>query len=426
MKRLFLWILMICASASPSDATTYYVAANGSDDSTGTTTAKAWKTLAKVNAASLSAGDVVLFRRGNVWQGGLVAPSSGSAGNPIAFGAYGAGDKPSITGGIPTRGWSNAGQAANVWKYVKANTDSVYALWFGTALGTRVMTVAALNGDKKWQVWPDSLKVYLASASDTSSVVRSKDFCLNTNGKTYLSFSDLAFSYGSGGTAANGGGNVKLTGDYITLSRCLSEHSGGGQHVLLLGGNFTASFNLIRSEPSIGGIYNYGDSNSLLNNTILNASRSITVENGVAGTVIKNNLLSGAAVQFLYLIGTSTYTGANNLFFDPIYTNKWRKGSTTASSLSGSGGWYALSGQDSTLTSRTAYPKLTTYGAPGAGSPAINAGDNTLFSGTVADYRDKRVKGIRDIGAMEYVGRRSGGGISSELPQEISNEIRNW
>ena len=49
-------------------AATYYVdSVNGGDSNSGLTQAAAWKTIAKVNAANLSAGDSVLFVAGGVW-----------------------------------------------------------------------------------------------------------------------------------------------------------------------------------------------------------------------------------------------------------------------------------------------------------------------------------------------------------------------
>jgi hypothetical protein len=47
--------------ASPMFATTYYVCPNGNDLAPGTLPIFAWKTIAKVNQASLHSGDQVLF-----------------------------------------------------------------------------------------------------------------------------------------------------------------------------------------------------------------------------------------------------------------------------------------------------------------------------------------------------------------------------
>ncbi len=92
--------LVWCLLASiPAHATTYYVAAAGSDSNNGTSTGTPWQTISKVNGSTFSAGDSVLFNRGDVWYGSsLTAPSSGSSGSPITFGAYGSGANPVIKG----------------------------------------------------------------------------------------------------------------------------------------------------------------------------------------------------------------------------------------------------------------------------------------------------------------------------------------
>jgi hypothetical protein len=85
--------------ALPGSATTYYVAAAGNDSSSGTDSGHPWQTIAKINSASFSPGDFVLFNRGDAWYGtSLNVPSGGSSGSPITFGAYGSGANPILKG----------------------------------------------------------------------------------------------------------------------------------------------------------------------------------------------------------------------------------------------------------------------------------------------------------------------------------------
>ncbi len=110
--RIDLWLIcIIFLAAIPARATTYYVAAAGSDSNSGTDSGHPWQTVAKVNAATFSAGDSVLFNRGDAWYGtALVAPSSGSSGSPITFGAYGSGANPIVKGStlLATSGYTLA------------------------------------------------------------------------------------------------------------------------------------------------------------------------------------------------------------------------------------------------------------------------------------------------------------------------------
>ena len=105
------WLLAVLLCLPPvARAATYYVDHDsGSDANSGLSESAAWKSINKVNHASLAPGDQVLFRRGQVWHESLVVPSSGAAGDPIVFGAYGSGDLPLIDAMTPVTGWTALG-----------------------------------------------------------------------------------------------------------------------------------------------------------------------------------------------------------------------------------------------------------------------------------------------------------------------------
>ena len=115
MKKLLLvglcMVWTVCAHA-----TTYYVSHQGRDRHTGTSPQQAWRTLAKVNAMmkSFRPGDVILFRRGDRFAGQLIVTTSGAAGQPITFGAYGTGDRPIIDGFRRLSQWTAVGN--QLWK----------------------------------------------------------------------------------------------------------------------------------------------------------------------------------------------------------------------------------------------------------------------------------------------------------------------
>jgi hypothetical protein len=95
--------------------TIYYVDTAADAGGNGTTSATtgancAWDTIADVNAASFSAGDSVLFKRGCTWLETLTVPSSGTAlGGQITFGAYGIGADPIISGDVDSSGTHSVG-----------------------------------------------------------------------------------------------------------------------------------------------------------------------------------------------------------------------------------------------------------------------------------------------------------------------------
>ena len=69
VKNLFIAIFStLCFTAN---ATTYYFAANGNDNNSGTTSSSPWQSLNKLNSLNLQPGDNVLFRSGDTFYGGL-------------------------------------------------------------------------------------------------------------------------------------------------------------------------------------------------------------------------------------------------------------------------------------------------------------------------------------------------------------------
>src|SRR4029079_14089333 len=63
--------------------------------------------------SSLQAGDVILFKRGYVFYGGILIKKSGSSRAPIKFDAYGSGVRPIITGFTDVTSWTSIGD--NLW-----------------------------------------------------------------------------------------------------------------------------------------------------------------------------------------------------------------------------------------------------------------------------------------------------------------------
>ncbi|NQX59654.1 right-handed parallel beta-helix repeat-containing protein [Paenibacillus qinlingensis] len=112
---LFLFLCVgLLSVLSLSDVTyaagaTYYVDASaGNNSNDGTSSATAWQTITKVNGVSLQPGDQVLFKRGEIWQGSTLRPSSsGVDENPIRYGSYGDPTlgKPIISGGTRIDTW---------------------------------------------------------------------------------------------------------------------------------------------------------------------------------------------------------------------------------------------------------------------------------------------------------------------------------
>lgn len=89
----------------------YYIdATNGDDSNSGKSELKAWKTLSKVNAKTLSPGDTVLLKCNNEWNEVFQPKGSGNINSKIVITSYGKGLKPIINaqGRIPSTGTYSA------------------------------------------------------------------------------------------------------------------------------------------------------------------------------------------------------------------------------------------------------------------------------------------------------------------------------
>ena len=101
IRRIAAMLLMTGAAM----ATTYYVDPAGSNANDGLSPQTAWRTLLKVGISTFQPGDQILFKRDAVWNEWLTPLSSGTAGNPIKFDAYGNGRPPEFTGRYQTKGF---------------------------------------------------------------------------------------------------------------------------------------------------------------------------------------------------------------------------------------------------------------------------------------------------------------------------------
>ena len=128
-------------------AVTYYVdAQKGNDQHTGTSKASPWKSLGKVENASLLPGDTVRFKRGSEFTGPLIIRQSGQADNYIVLSDYGESQAPAPAFTNPVCEQGNFGNCIRV----KGSYVIVENLYFHH-------TAAFKNGDYEtdggWPVW---------------------------------------------------------------------------------------------------------------------------------------------------------------------------------------------------------------------------------------------------------------------------------
>ena len=130
-----LWLRLLAFSiptaaavaAAPQPRTFHVDAVRGDDTGDGLRPQTAWRSLQKVNRASLSPGDRVLFHRGQTWRGQLL-PRSGEASAVITYGAFGDGPKPVLLGSVAAdqpEDWVPAGEGLWATAPVRFETAGV-------------------------------------------------------------------------------------------------------------------------------------------------------------------------------------------------------------------------------------------------------------------------------------------------------------
>lgn len=225
MKQLILIIFLFIASIT--NAATYRVATDGSGNYT---------TIAQVNAASFSAGDSVLFRRGDTWRGTLLLPSGGSSGNHVIYGAYGTGPKPKFYGSEVETSWTNV--SGNIWESVSNFTDP-YALSYdgciyfmetdGSISWGRVQkaNTGACVVEYDW-TWSGN-KIFIYSPTNPNTrydgvEITQRNDVVMMNHRNYITIENFEVAFGG----FHGIGETWPEGNYtgLVIQNCHSHHHG--------------------------------------------------------------------------------------------------------------------------------------------------------------------------------------------------------
>lgn len=276
-------VTVMGSPAPPTNAGTannaYYVDASaGKDSNDGRSPTTAWRTIAKVNASSFSAGDQVLFKRGEVWREQLTVPSSGSAGKPIIFGAYSSGVAPAIAGSDEVTGWiadAGSGTRPSIPKVYSATSSFMPEALFrnGVKLGTAKSALNGLNSDDDW--YDDGASIYLYSSHDPladllEATNRSRSYGIHVAGKSYVTIQNLQVRQAS---AFNVETNASTWIVYSGIESLQAQSSGfnieNGCNFVTIGGG-----SLIHDN----GFAELGDRNGIGIGSLGNGSSNITVQ----------------------------------------------------------------------------------------------------------------------------------------------------
>ena len=174
---------------------TYYVDSSvGNDSNDGLSPTTAWRTIAKVNAFSFSPGDSIQFNKGCTWREMLTPSSSGSAANPITFGAYGSGPNPIISGSDLLTTWTTEGSYYYKTVALGPSVNAVTQAFFdGASLATVASKGALVTG--KWWWDAANMRVYIYDNPAGHTVeANTRLRALTLTALSYVAFQNLHFT----------------------------------------------------------------------------------------------------------------------------------------------------------------------------------------------------------------------------------------
>ena len=201
MKIILLFIIIVL-NLNIFSQTTYYVSSStGNDTNIGTSPSLAWKTIDKVNQQTFTAGDVILFKKGDIWEGERleVMDYSGTETSLITFGAYPqAGTAKPIISTITTHTHTWINQGANIWKSTNPPNYHPERLFVDGTEILRANNISELDGINFFWLYDadENGDLYLYSDTDPSSkeIKYTENivalYCENTN---YIVFTNINF-----------------------------------------------------------------------------------------------------------------------------------------------------------------------------------------------------------------------------------------
>ena len=313
-KMIIKFILLLFVTTHLS-ATTFYVdATGGSDSNTGTSTSSAWRTLDKVNQQLFSAGDVILFKRGEVWKGEQLKINnySGNSSELITFGAYPEtnADKPIIST-IVNHSHEWILQSGNIWKAVNPPTYHPERLFVEGSEILRGNSISEIDGvNFLWLYDADENgDLFLYSETDPSTKQISYtngNVALYIENANYIKFTNINLQGGWTSIFINSNTsfiyfNEMEIGKYASNGIDInSENTSTPNNVYIKDNTFDAFFTL---DYSMSDIYNGNDNRGCSDAIFIQDAEDCEIENnyfknwGHASINIDGNPYGGSEVK---------------------------------------------------------------------------------------------------------------------------------
>lgn len=265
--------LLLIAASCDGWAQTYYVDATlGSDVWDGKSKATAWKTIDKVNRFSFLPGDSILFKRGEVLNGqGLTILSSGVAGKPITFSAYGVETlpKPKISSAKKIDSASWVLEPSGEYSLDNYTNARIVLLENGKRL----------KGTDEASTLPGPLPGSLSAGEWGWDATTNKIYYKPTTGQPSDHLVEIAYGYAD---------SVHVTGDYLVLQN-LDIYGSYGYVMYLEGNEITIRNSLVHGGRR--GLEAHLSANvTIKNNEVYDINwKGIGIMNGTAHSLVAGN-----------------------------------------------------------------------------------------------------------------------------------------
>ena len=371
-------LLLVCliASITPLFSTTYYLDfSQGSNANDGLSPETAWKDLFKIRAAFPAPADTFLFKRGESWEGlQMYIDASGTADQPIVYGAYGDPVEPlpiiSTVAALPDASvganWTET--EPNIWTLSLTRTPGRLFLDEGEYLRAHTLADLATTDNEgafaHWFYEAGSQLLYLYAEQNPASAYGQIEGSLQFNtvlafAADYLVFDQLDVRGGGGAALSiNGGSHIRVTncalGKWANSGLTLIDQAVAGvrqntSFVSVSGNSFDSDFTFfygLGSERGCGdgiklfyGVDNCVVSNNSFRNWAHNAIELLATQSGgagVTGNQFYDNYLTAPDIPYAHPFGVD---GLLDKCRDNEFYRNFIENCRTASQVNGNNNW---------------------------------------------------------------------------------------